>query len=845
MDNQRDIYNLSDGEEEEEKNTALVVEDDEICQKFLTKMLAGMGIKCETAATVKEAVSVYERLAKDKISIDIAFLDIVLKDNSTGIEFLKIVREKKWMERTLIMVMSGIEDAEIVKECYNYNIQNFIRKPITKNSFINETYKINKHLESLKCPLDGYKVERKLGAGASGTVNLIKHKKTKELYAMKTIQLDPTQRNRGEECEVKYYKYLKSPTILELKEYKIEENNLYIVLEYAEFGTLNQHIILKRQKNETFDIETILDWVTELFLGLYTIHEKQLLHRDIKSDNLFICKDNVLKIGDLGIARATETGQASTVCGTVFYMAPEVFNYQKYDSKVDIWAAGIVIYELMMLKRPFEGGNTDILKSKIQNLDYEKVPDTEDERLRKILQKTICIDSSQRASALEILRLKFIAERVKKLFENKILTDDELFHKVIDSNVSDSLNKANSPRISGYTVGQESSLMLYEAERERLAEFYEFFKTAIKIDLLALKSEYKSGYFSTKIPNLIKGSDMDLVIGDCNIPESEIESLINNQIILNISNPKNLDYDPTDNSYYQVKLFDDASITNSILFSPSESSEKVVDPVKLSLSCLLQAENIWNKFSQLEDNENYDNNKIDIFSSMDYLEFLFQIKMLKHLKMLEYSKAQKLAIILNIYQTMILHSNIKSMQQDENMESGGLVESVKSLFKKTTTATNLNYIIGGEKLSIYEMKHIVIRRNRRPLDAYFRLAGTSDPRINFISESDDMLLKLHIICLDPQVYGEDYLSDYRIIEFDEKSVYEKITEYCKMFVTETIKKDDNQLNIPACFRDYIADFGNSEQDLIKGLLKLHNDSTLKPTAIIKQINNQEIVINFY
>lgn len=847
MDNQRDINHLSDTEEEEEKNTALVVEDDEICQKFLTKMLNGMGIKCETAATVKEAVSVYERLAKDKISIDIAFLDIVLKDNSTGIEFLKIIREKKWMERTLIIVMSGIEDAEIVKECYNYNIQNFVRKPITKNSFINETYKINKHLESLKCPLDGYKIERKLGAGASGVVNLIKHKKTKELYAMKTIQLDPTQRHRGEESEVKYYKYLKSPTILELKEYKIEENNLYIVLEYAEHGTLNQHIIQKRQKNETFDVETILDWVTELFLGLFTIHEKQLLHRDIKSDNLFVCENNVLKIGDLGIARATETGQASTVCGTVFYMAPEVFNYQKYDSKVDIWAAGIVIYELMMLKRPFEGGNTDILKSKIQNLDYEKVPETEDERLRKILQKTICIDASQRASALDILRLNFIAARVKKLFENKIITDDELYHKVIDANVSSSLLKGNCTGSAGYAGGEQSktSLMLNDAEREKLAEFYEFFKTAIKIDLLALKSEYKAGYFSGKIQNLIKGSDMDLVIGDCNIPESEIEMLINNQIIVNVSNPKNLDYDPTDNAYYQVKLFEDPAITNAILFSASESSEKIADPVKLSLSCLLQAENIWNKFNQLEDNEQYDNNKIEIFSSMDNLEFLYEIKMLKHLKMQEYSKAQKLAIILNIYQTMILHSNIKSMQQEENMQSGGLVESVKSLFKKNTSANNVNYIISSEKLSIYEMKHIVIRRNRKPLDAYFRLANAGDPRIAFISENDDMLVKLHIICLDPQVYGEDYLADYRIIEFDEKSVYEKLTEYCKMFVTETVKKDENQLNIPACFRDYLADFGSSEQDLIKALLKLHNDSTLKPTAIMKQLNNKELVINYY
>ena len=839
-DNTRDIDMNSDGEEEE-FNIALVVEDDEICQKFLTKMLSGMNLKCETAATVTEATSVYERLARDKISIDILFLDIVLKDNSTGIEFLKIIREKKWMERTLIIVMSGIEDLEIVKECYNYNIQNFIRKPITKNSFLNETYKINKHLESFKCPLPGYRIERKLGAGASGIVNLIKQKKTKDLYAMKSIKMDPTHKNRGEESEVKFYKNLKSPTILELKEYKIEEHNLYIVLEYAEFGTLNQHIVQKRNDNQIFDVDTILNWITELFLGLFTIHEKQLLHRDIKSDNLFVCKNNILKIGDLGIARATETGQASTVCGTVFYMAPEVFNYQKYDSKVDIWAAGIVIYELIMLRRPFEGGNTDIIKAKIQNLDYEKVPEEIDDRLKKILNSTICIDSSVRSSALDILRLNFIADRIKILFENKVITDDELYYKVLDSSNS---NKASNSNNTNPNEKYKTSLHLEEVDIQKYKDFYLIFKTAIQIDLLALKSEFKPGYFSNKISNVIKGSDLDLVISDCNMPEIEIDYLINNQMLVNISNPKNNDFDPSDNTYYQVKLFEDPMINNSISFS-IDLTNKIIDPVKLSISCLLQAEAIWEKFKMLEDNDDYDTNKIGIFSSHEYFEFLYEIKILKDLKMNEYKKAEKLEIILNIYQNMILHLNIKSLQTEENIQETGLVESVKSLFKKNSTGVDINYIISNEKLSIYEMKHIVIRRNKKPLDAYFRLAKTSDPRINFIAENDDILLKLHTICLDPQVYGEDYLSDFSIIEFDEKTVYEKINEYSKTFISETIKRDENQLNIPTFFKDYMSDFSLSEQDLVKALLKLHNDSNLKPTAIIKQLNSKELTINYY
>jgi len=66
-----------------------------------------------------------------------------------------------------------------------------------------------------------------------------------------------------------------------------------------------------------------------------------------------------------------------------------------------------------------------------------------------------------------------------------------------------------------------------------------------------------------------------------------------------------------------------------------------------------------------------------------------------------------------------------------------------------------------------------------------------------------------------------------------------------MFITETVKKDDNQLNIPYFLKDYLSDFGNTDQDLIKAVLRLHNDSTLKPTLIIKQMNNKEITINYY
>jgi serine/threonine protein kinase len=409
--------NCSD--EEEEAPMAMIVEDEEISRKNLEAMLQTLGIRTRYATTVQEAKDLYFELHHDNISIDLLFLDYVLKDNTTGVQFLKLVRQNHWMEKALIIMMYANDDSDMIKECFNYNISNFLRKPITKPHFANESYKIRKHLESLKCPLKGYKIERELGSGSSGVVHLIRHKKTKELFAMRTVQLDPTEKSRLDESDIRFFKNLKVPTILEYREYKIEDSFLYTVQEFAEFGTLNQKIAEKRSRENNFTVEETLDYMTELILGLYSLHEKGLIHRNIKTDNLFICKGNILKIGDLENAKATETG--NTLCGTVFYIAPEVFTYQNYDIKIDVWAAGVILYELIMLKKPFDGQNTDVIKEKIKNNSYEPLPNNTDERLKILLKQTLNPDPSQRSTSEDLLKLEFISERIKELFDSQTL----------------------------------------------------------------------------------------------------------------------------------------------------------------------------------------------------------------------------------------------------------------------------------------------------------------------------------------------------------------------------------------------------------------------------------------
>lgn len=88
------------------------------------------------------------------------------------------------------------------------------------------------------------------------------------------------------------------------------------------------------------------------------LHSKQILHRDVKTQNIFI-KNGVLKLGDFGISKKLAGDDlAETTCGTPYFMPPEVINHFPYDAKADVWAMGVIIYELVTLKKPFEGNNT-------------------------------------------------------------------------------------------------------------------------------------------------------------------------------------------------------------------------------------------------------------------------------------------------------------------------------------------------------------------------------------------------------------------------------------------------------------------------------------------------------
>lgn len=130
-----------------------------------------------------------------------------------------------------------------------------------------------------------------------------------------------------------------------------------MVLEFCDQGNLLSH--QSKLKNKCFPLKDSLEIIVQVMQGLRVIHEKNYIHRDIKSENVLIKTTEkggrIYKIADFGFARPVKSGTASTVCGTQKYMAPEILKNLPYTRSVDIWALGILFYFMLFADYPFKG----------------------------------------------------------------------------------------------------------------------------------------------------------------------------------------------------------------------------------------------------------------------------------------------------------------------------------------------------------------------------------------------------------------------------------------------------------------------------------------------------------
>ncbi|NXH68334.1 NEK11 kinase, partial [Hydrobates tethys] len=277
-----------------------------------------------------------------------------------------------------------------------------------------------------------YTIQRKLGNGSFGSVYLVSDRKAKqgeELKVLKEISVGDLKPNETVEAnlEAQLLSKLDHPAIVKFYASFVERDSFCIITEYCEGGDLDFKIQEYKESGKIFTQRQIIDWFIQLLLGVNYMHERRILHRDLKAKNIFL-KNNLLKIGDFGVSRLLmgSCDLATTFTGTPYYMSPEALKHQGYNTKSDIWSLGCILYEMCCLNHAFTGHNFLSVVLKIVEGDTPSLPDRYPSKLNAVLCSMLNKNPSLRPAAAEILKIPYVDEQLKNIqykFTNMTVKD--------------------------------------------------------------------------------------------------------------------------------------------------------------------------------------------------------------------------------------------------------------------------------------------------------------------------------------------------------------------------------------------------------------------------------------
>ncbi|XP_073848170.1 par-1 isoform X14 [Musca autumnalis] len=261
-----------------------------------------------------------------------------------------------------------------------------------------------------------YKLIKTIGKGNFAKVKLAKHLPTGKEVAIKII--DKTQLNPGSLQklfrEVRIMKMLDHPNIVKLFQVIETEKTLYLVMEYASGGEVFDYLVLHgRMKEKEARVK-----FRQIVSAVQYCHQKRIIHRDLKAENLLLDSELNIKIADFGFSNEFTPGsKLDTFCGSPPYAAPELFQGKKYDGpEVDVWSLGVILYTLVSGSLPFDGSTLRELRERVLRGKY-RIPFYMSTDCENLLRKFLVLNPAKRASLETIMSDKWM---------NMGFEDDEL-----------------------------------------------------------------------------------------------------------------------------------------------------------------------------------------------------------------------------------------------------------------------------------------------------------------------------------------------------------------------------------------------------------------------------------
>ena len=311
-----------------------------------------------------------------------------------------------------------------------------------------------------------YIIQKTLGKGSYGIVYKVQKQNTNEIYVLKKIPLKGLSEKEISEVrqEAKILSSINSDFVVKYFDSFEENNNINIVMEYCDKGDLNDFILRKKEENKLIEEAIIWNLFIKITIGLAHIHKMKILHRDLKTMNIFLKDEFQVKIGDLGVAKILlKNSFAKTLIGTPYYLSPEICEEKPYNDKSDVWALGCILYELCTYKHPFDAKSQGALILKIMRNIPEDINQYYSNELRNLIFLLLEKDSQKRPSCIEILKYDFVIDKVKKLgymsyleeldkekenikYKNNFINNVEIPNKIIKESTTDNYNNNDNKK---------------------------------------------------------------------------------------------------------------------------------------------------------------------------------------------------------------------------------------------------------------------------------------------------------------------------------------------------------------------------------------------------------------
>ena len=252
-----------------------------------------------------------------------------------------------------------------------------------------------------------YEYIRTIGIGARSVVIVARNRMTGSDYAVKVVSRkifeDPYIAEYFER-ELRLLESVRHTCLIEHYETIYLDDLILIVTEYCRNGDLFQLIKTNRESCASLARPIIY----QVLKGLEYLHSRNCVHRDIKPENIFIGESNTVKIGDLGLAKQSHD-LMNTMCGTLFYQAPEILLEKPYGTKADIWAVGVITYVMMLNTLPWKpGSDAEIIKDIVEG--HIEIPVTLPAKVAKFIEACTRKNPAERASATELLNMPWMQD---------------------------------------------------------------------------------------------------------------------------------------------------------------------------------------------------------------------------------------------------------------------------------------------------------------------------------------------------------------------------------------------------------------------------------------------------